>query len=528
MTDDANRPLKVFLCHANSDAAEVRALYARLKADGVDTWLDKENVIADQDWDFEIRKAVRASDIVIVCLSQQFSQNGYRQNEARIVLDEASLQPEGKIFIIPARLDECDYPESLRRFQGLDMFEESGCEYLMRALHLRAEKIGAVSQSKLSWLNGFTSPVKKPAPKKSEPIEKKPVLQTENPAPKPVNKTPQKWNTQIIIAAIGAIATFPAILSGLPWYKLVPAAPDIVTMTPTNTVTFTPPLPTLKFTPALPTETNMPVFTPPSTLLSDEITDAKDIKMRLVPAGTFTMGGGDGAHEVYLDDYYMDIYEVTNAAYKLCVDNGTCKPPADTSKYNDSNYTQHPVYKLCMDKGTCKLPADTSKYNDSNYAQHPIVSVDWNMAKTYCEWRDARLPTEAEWEKAARGIDKRTYPWGERIGCSKANYNGSCVGDTTVVGSYESGKSPYGMYDMAGNVWEWMSSLYQPYPYDPNDGRENLTASGDRVLRGGSWYDNGNVYDDSAIVVHSADRYWYNPANSYFSLGFRCARGTSP
>jgi len=146
MTDDTQRPLKVFLCHAHSDAAAVRALYSRLKADGVDAWLDKENIVAGQDWEYEIRKAVRESDIVIVCLSKQFNQKGYRQNEVRSALEEANLQPEGEIFIIPARLEECDYLESLRRFHGVDLFEDRGYEYLMRALRLRAEKIGAAIQ----------------------------------------------------------------------------------------------------------------------------------------------------------------------------------------------------------------------------------------------------------------------------------------------------------------------------------------------------------------------------------------------
>jgi len=162
MNPDPKRPLKVFLCHAHPDAAQVRALYARLKADGVDAWLDKENIIPGQDWEFEIRKAVRESDIVVVCLSKQFSQKGYRQNEVRIALEEASLQPEGEIFIIPARLEECNYLESLKRFHGVDLFEERGYEYLMRALRLRADKIGAVLQSKKVWLGSLTSLTKKP------------------------------------------------------------------------------------------------------------------------------------------------------------------------------------------------------------------------------------------------------------------------------------------------------------------------------------------------------------------------------
>jgi serine/threonine-protein kinase len=138
------------------------------------------------------------------------------------------------------------------------------------------------------------------------------------------------------------------------------------------------------------------------------------------------------------------------------------------------------------------------------------------MAKTYCEWRDARLPTEAEWEKAARGTDERVYPWGNQISCDNANYY-KCNGDTTSVGSYSSGVSPYGIFDMAGNVWEWVSSLYQNYPYSATDGRENLTASGSRALRGGAW----NHLD---VNVRASSRSWVDP--SYFDnfVGFRCSR----
>jgi hypothetical protein len=139
-------PLKVFLSHAHSDAKAVRALYDRLSADGVDAWLDKEKLLPGQDWELEIRKAVREADVVVVCLSKQFNQAGYRQKEVRIALDTAMEQPEGEIFIIPARLEECDTLESLRKWHWVDLFEEAGYEMLMRALRARADLVGAILQ----------------------------------------------------------------------------------------------------------------------------------------------------------------------------------------------------------------------------------------------------------------------------------------------------------------------------------------------------------------------------------------------
>ena len=240
-----------------------------------------------------------------------------------------------------------------------------------------------------------------------------------------------------------------------------------------------------------------------------ETIDDKGTTMRLIPAGEFTMGSdhdGDNrnqANSIYLDAFYMDPYEVTNAYYAACVTAGVCESP----HFAKSDF--RPSY-----------------YGNPEFDNYPVIYVDWTMARTYCEtWRGARLPTEAEWEKAARGMDGRSYPWGEGISCNQANYDGDpeptgfCFGETSKVGSYESGKSPYGLYDMAGNVFEWTSSLNMSYPYDATDGREDLTRSGDRVIRGGAWSEGP---DDQRTFYRS----WIGPDLSESAIGFRCAKSS--
>jgi formylglycine-generating enzyme required for sulfatase activity len=226
--------------------------------------------------------------------------------------------------------------------------------------------------------------------------------------------------------------------------------------------------------------------------------------MCLVPQGEFIMGSNERnndeepVHTVFLDAFYIDKFEITNAQYKICVDAGVCQLPKDFSSNTHSSYFDNPEFD-----------------------HYPVINVDWNMAKTYCEWRGARLPTEAEWEKAARGSDARTYPWGEVLDCEHANYgqnnSGACVGDTTPAGSYEIGQSIYGLHDMAGNVNEWVSSLYQSYPYSMEDGREDLEASGVRVFRGGSW---SFITGD----IRSANRNGYGATIFNDNIGFRCAK----
>jgi tetratricopeptide (TPR) repeat protein len=145
---EPKRPLKVFLCHARSDQSGVHKLYTRLVKDGVDVWLDKEKLLPGQDWESEIRKAVREADVVVVCLSKQFNQAGFRQKEVRLALDTAMEKPEGEIFIIPARLEECDTLESLRKLHWVDLFEDDGYKKLKQSLGLRAEQVGAIFHDK--------------------------------------------------------------------------------------------------------------------------------------------------------------------------------------------------------------------------------------------------------------------------------------------------------------------------------------------------------------------------------------------
>jgi formylglycine-generating enzyme required for sulfatase activity/photosystem II stability/assembly factor-like uncharacterized protein len=299
---------------------------------------------------------------------------------------------------------------------------------------------------------------------------------------------------------------------------LLAACAPAVNAEPTPMATLTrAKVPSPALTPTLtPTRAPSPTFTPATVIGSTWMRPADGMTMVYVPEGSFSMGsdldadveickrfnGGSclpgwyadeaPTHNVYLDAYWIDKTEVTNGKYTKCVSAGGCQP------HLRNDY-----------------------YVNPKYANYPVIDVTWTDADTYCHWAGGRLPTEAEWEKAARGTDGRIYPWGNNDPtCYLANFwdvSSGCVGDTSEVGSYPSGASPYGALDMAGNVDEWVNDLFDATYYSQSPARNPTgPVSGDeRVVRGGaSW--------TGAINIRSTSRSKDDPKNPMYENGFRC------
>ena len=285
----------------------------------------------------------------------------------------------------------------------------------------------------------------------------------------------------------------------------------------TNTATQTPPPPTSTFTQTI-------SLTPTIGLGSTSISERDGVVLVHIPASEFIMGltpdqaelflalceeceeddfyPSMPAHRVYLDSYWIYLTEVTNKMYRLCVSAGECNRPVKSGSQTRSNY-----------------------YGNPDYDNFPVVFVSWYDAERYCSWAGGRLPTEAEWEKAARGRNGRLFPWGDQAPNTSLTNTYPYNGDTTKVGSYPNGASPYGVLDMVGNVYEWIADWYRLDYYQSSDVRNPLGPqageSGRRCVRGGSW-------GWGVPFASSAFRDWWEPGESGSGVGFRCVKDVVP
>jgi formylglycine-generating enzyme required for sulfatase activity len=311
--------------------------------------------------------------------------------------------------------------------------------------------------------------------------------------------TPEQLTSIMPTALAVGVAAAQATFTPEQLTSIMPTALAVsVASTATFTATPIPPTPT-------PTETPTPTLTPPS--------GVDTVEEILIPAGAFQMGCDvnnpveNGCkvnsiselplHTVYLDAYYIDKYEVTNARYKACVDAGGCRSMENVDSATRSFY-----------------------YGDAAYDNYPVININWDQANAFCVWAGKRLPTEAEWQKAARGSsDTGKYPWGDDDPSRILLNHDFKIGDTTAVGSYPDGASPYGVMDMAGNVREWLNDWYQEdyYSVSPDSNPQGPARGNYRMLQGGSW-SNGDYNVRLARRGNNHTGYWSN------NVGFRCVR----
>ena len=467
--------MTTFISYSRVNSEFVVRLAKDLKAAGYDIWLDQLDIAKGARWDDAIEGAVEKSSTFMIVLAPE-------SIESQNVKDELSYAIDSGKHILPVVIRPCKIPLRLRRFQYVDFTDKPYKESLadIKRLLSSTQRILKTPPEESVLTTG------EPSPLVTGPLLARDLMTSIEPLHEDKPVSPPRFQRLIVpvstvvlaLALVGAAVAFALNRNGAP----------AATLPPTVTFTYT----------QLP-----PKLTSTSTVipLPVEVPDEHGVAMRLVSGGDFLMGSEVGMEDeqqvqmLFLDTFYIDKYEVTNQQYRACVQRGACLAPKNANSATRANY-----------------------YSKPEFNSYPVVNVDWSMARSYCEWRGTRLPIEAEWEKAARGPQGSIYPWGEEISCDRANFSG-CQKDTVSVSSFGNSTSAFGVYNLAGNVSEWVSSLYLPYPYNLFDGREDLEAPGERVIRGGSW-----PSMEGEDEVRSARRQKADPSTAREDLGFRCAR----
>jgi formylglycine-generating enzyme required for sulfatase activity len=442
--------------------------------------MNQEDIYPGEQWQGSIARAIQQSDFFVACLSTHaVSRRGFLQREIKGALERWQEKLQSDIYLIPARLEPCEVPEELRDFQWVDLYQDRGWTRLFRGLQVGLER--RRQTTKPSGQESSSPPLSSVTPER-------PVAHLQGTAPEIPAAQPFPGGSLEVGRQLERMRS-----SDLDARARVAAGNALA-------------------------QQGDPRFRADAWFLLDEPL----LGFVEIPAGPFLMGSNKahdpGAyddelpqHGVPLPRYFIGRYPVTVAQFRAFVEGGGSRP-------------ENPESFQAL-------------------ANHPVVSVSWYEAQQYCDWLTERLrgwqgtpeplatlvrneswqvglPSEAEWEKAARGTDGRIYPWGSGLDPNRANYDDTAINSRSAVGCFPGGASPYGVEDLSGNVWEWTRSLWGDYPY-PTDQRErtrreNLQAGRDtrRVRRGGA-------FDYALRNVRCASRNGYFPYSSGSYIGFR-------
>ena len=481
---------QVFISYSRRDLSFVERLAKDLKAAGLEVWYDLAGLEVGMRWGREIQDALRSSRFFLVVISPHSTESEWVEREF-LYAGMCNLK------IIPVLYQTCEMPLWSLNLHYIDMTSGKYASKL-------PELLNALRDDRQTKKNvpvpdtGEALPAEKAIGR--EYLPKTVAGQDYQKPPARVGKIRPIW----IIALMGLIMVIAFAVWGLPPIKAALAHVSTPTVTATAISGPTSTLSATKFA----THTPTTALTPTAGISSIRPKDG--MTMMYIPAGMFIMGSDSGdpdaqpVRTVSLDAYWIDQTEVTNGMYAQCVQSKACQPPTSNGSSNIVFY-----------------------FGNAQYGGYPVINITWYNAKAYCAWAGARLPTEAEWEKAARGTDGRSYPWGNAAPtCSLANficntYNGT--NDTRDVNKNPSGTSPYGVLNMAGNVAEWASDWYGATYYSSAlaSNPQGPANGSSRVVRGGSWEDPG-----SALKTFVRFRLDPNKSDSY--TGFRCARTTAP
>lgn len=509
MPEPLNRQLRVFLCHSSKDESMSRELHRQLKTEEwMDIWFIESNLLPSQDWAFEIRRSVQSSDVLIFLHSKySIEKEEISYPDIHFVLDILRKKTKRPIPIIVLRLDDSRVSTSLKTICEIDYFlrsrRRSSYQNLLECLKSRADQLNiSISDHSLQMEpNQFLQ--WSPANWRNLSFENEEDTLDDQSSVSTTSYSSQKLERKIF-SRTNKIKANHWIIFGLLTLLIFWSVKNNLAMDH-SAVHIALPFPT------------------PTLGIGSIYTSPKDgMKMVYVPAGEFTMGGEvyydeKPIHTVNLNAFWIDQTEVTNVMFAAFLT-------------EEGNREQSGVLWLdSQDQNTYIHLEKDSWQADQGYEDHPVVEVTWYGANAYCSWAGRRLPTEAEWEKAARWKPSRdgngqgegealTYPWGNNDPTADVlNFNDT-IGDTTKVGSYPNGASPYGALDMAGNVWEWVADWHSRtyYANSPFNNPLGPETGFFRVLRGGAW----NYRETYARSIH---RNRGLPIISHNFIGFRCA-----